>query len=275
MPSGRYLAGMQIALTALLVASVAISMGVIGSEFVRVFVSQERTPLSRSTLSRLISEWGALMLLTLSAPLALLPSRPRRPITAGPPRPPVLLVPGYGLHRLSFIPMAAYLRRRQNRWVWAINNPSWRDDISAFSRALEEAVERMRRQSGSAEVDIIGHSMGGIVAAHYINTSGAGIVRRLVTLGTPWRGTRMHIFGIGRQSRSLGPSSPQIEAITPVAAPVTALWTRTDTVILPTHHATFDGATAIELENQGHVAMMFSLKTMRAVEAALTSGGEE
>ncbi|MDG1479683.1 MAG: alpha/beta fold hydrolase [Myxococcota bacterium] len=266
---------MQIALTALLVASVAISMGVIGSEFVRVFVSQERPPLSRGTLSRLIGEWAALMLLTLSAPLALLPSWPRRPITAGPAQPPVLLVPGYGLHRISFIPMAAYLRRRQNRWVWAVNNPSWRDDIAAFSCALENAVEQMRQQSGSAEVDIIGHSMGGIVAAHYINTSGAGIVRRLVTLGTPWRGTRMHIFGIGRQSRSLGPSSPQIDAITPVAAPVTALWTKTDTVILPTDHATFEGATAIELENQGHVAMMFSLKTMRAVEAALSSGGEE
>lgn len=266
---------MQVALTALLIVSVAISVGVIGGELVRIFASQVHPPLSRSTLSRLISEWGALMLLALSAPLALLPSWPRRPITAGPPQPPVLLVPGYGLHRIGFIPMAAYLRRRKNRWVWAVNNPAWRDDIPAFAAALEKTVERIRKLSGAQQVDIIGHSMGGIVAAHYINTSGAGIVRRLVTLGTPWRGTRMHIFGIGRQSRSLGPSSPLIAAATPVAAPVTALWTKTDSVILPTDHASFDGATGIELLNQGHVAMMFSLKTMRAVEEALSGGGEE
>ncbi|MFT5685027.1 MAG: triacylglycerol lipase [Myxococcota bacterium] len=242
---------------------------------IRVFECQERPPLSRSTVSRLVRESASVVLFVLTAPLALLPSWPRRPLTEGPPQPPVLLVPGYGLHRMGFIPLAGYLRRRQNRWVWAINNPSWQDDIPAFSKALSRAVERIRKRTGAQQVDIIGHSMGGIVAANYINAAPVGTVRRLVTLGTPWRGTKMHIFGIGRQSHALSLVSPEIRAVRRVSASVHTLWSKTDGIVLPTHHATLPGATGIELENEGHVAMMFSLTTMRAVEAALTSGGEE
>ena len=151
-----------------------------------------------------------------------------------------------------------------------------RDDISAFARTLQRTVERIREASGAEQVDIVGHSMGGIVAAHYINhTGGVGIVRRLVTLGTPWKGTTMHILGFGRQCHGLAPGSKEVVQATPVAAPVTALWSRTDAIILPTGNATFEGARSVELTNQGHVSMLFSLQTMRAVEAALSHGGEE
>jgi triacylglycerol lipase len=258
----------------LLLASAGTLGFVIFSEGMRILERQERPPLSRATLTRLIREWASLMFFLLTAPLSLLPSWPAPPLVEGPPQPPVLLVPGYALHRVGLIPLAAYLRRRQNRWVWAVNNPIWRDDIPAFSAALEEKVARMRQFSGAEQVDIIGHSMGGIVAAHLIN-GGGGSVRRLVTLGTPWRGTKMHVLGLGRQCHALAPTSPIIAAARPVAAPVTAIWSKTDAVVLPTQHATFEGAEAVELENQGHIAMMFSLTTMRAVESALSGGGEE
>ena len=37
-----------------------------------------------------------------------------------------------------------------------------------------------------------------------------GIVRNLVTMGTPWQGTKMHIFAIGRQSHALALDAPEI-----------------------------------------------------------------
>ena len=268
--------GMQIALIALLLLSVFTALGVLFTELARVFESQKRPPLTRATISRLIREWAALVVFVATAPLAVLPSWPRKPLTTGVPQPPVLLIPGYGLHRMGLIPLAAYLRRRKNRWVWAVNNPSWRDDIPAFAASLERAVDRMLRVSGADQVDIIGHSMGGIVAAHYIKTGGgAGKVRRIVTLGTPWTGTKMHIFGIGKQSHAMAPGSPETQEASPVNVPVTALWTATDNIILPTANAIFEDAQAVELENLGHNSMVFSLLTMRAVEAALSGRGEE
>ena len=267
---------MQIGLTALLVVLTVTLIGTLITEVIRVYGCQERPDLSRHTTSRLIREWLALVLFGLTTPLALLPSWPRRALGEGPQQVPVIVLPGYALHRIGLLPLAAYLRRRQKRIVWAVNNPSWRDDIPAFARALSRTVERLCEASGSAQVDIVGHSMGGIVAAHYINhTGGAGIVRRLVTLGTPWQGTTMHIFGVGRQCHGLAPGSDEIAAATPVAAAVTALWSRTDAIILPPESATFEGARPVELDNQGHVSMLFSLQTMRAVDAALSHGGEE
>ena len=185
---------MQVALTVLMVVLATTLLGTIIPEILRVFERQERPPLSRATVARLVREWMTLAFFALTMPLALLPSWPRRAITAGPPQPPVVLVPGYGLHRMGLIPLAAYLRRRQNRLVWAVNNPSWRDDIPSFARTLARTVERIQRVTGASQVDIVSHSMGGIVAAHYINNIGsAGTVRRLVTLGTPWPVSYTHL----------------------------------------------------------------------------------
>lgn len=242
------------------------------SEAVRVYERQERPPLSRQTLSRLIREAAALFLNTVTSPLALLPSRPRPPLVDGPPMPPIILVPGYGLHRILLLPMAAYLRRRQNRWVWAVNNPSWRDDISSFAQALARSVDRMCAASGADKVDIIGHSMGGIVTAHYVNHfGGAERVRRLVTMGTPWRGTKMQIFGVGRQSDSLAEYHDDIRAASPVRTEVIALWTADDGIVLPTRNAWLPDQEAIELSGPGHVSMALNLLTMRTIEAVLSA----
>jgi pimeloyl-ACP methyl ester carboxylesterase len=260
----------------LLVVLTVTFFGTLLTEVIRIYACQERPSLSRSNASRLIREWLALVLFGLTTPLALLPSRPQRGIGEGSQQVPVIVIPGYALHRVGLLPMAAYLRRRQNRIVWAVNNPTWRDDIPEFARTLSQAVDRIRAASGSEQVDIVGHSMGGIVAAHYINhAGGAGIVRRLVTLGTPWRGTTMHILGLGRQCHGLAPGSPEIEAASPVDAAVTALWSATDAIILPTINASLEGARSVALENQGHVSMLFSLTAMRAVDEALSRGGEE
>ena len=264
---------MQVVLAVLLLLIGGHLLASVLSEAVRVYERQERPPLSRETISRLIREGAALLLNTVTIPLSVIPSRPKPPLVDGPPMPPVILVPGYGLHRILLLPMAAYLRRRQNRWVWAINNPTWRDDIPRFAENLSSAVDRMCAASGAEQVDVIGHSMGGIVTAHYVNRfNGAERVRRLVTMGTPWRGTKMHIFGIGRQSHSLAEDCTEIRAARPVHTEVIALWTPDDGIVLPTRNAWLPDQRAIELKGPGHVSMALSLLTMRTIDAVLSAG---
>jgi pimeloyl-ACP methyl ester carboxylesterase len=36
------------------------------------------------------------------------------------------------------------------------------------------------------QVDVVAHSLGGLVARYFVQTGGALVVRRLVTLGTPY-----------------------------------------------------------------------------------------
>lgn len=66
----------------------------------------------------------------------------------------------------------------------------WRKDISLTGPLLHNLVTSIKNQTGAAKVDIVAHSMGGLVARNYIkDPSQAGNVRKLVTLGTPYLGS--------------------------------------------------------------------------------------
>ncbi|NCC32058.1 MAG: alpha/beta fold hydrolase, partial [Chloroflexia bacterium] len=55
---------------------------------------------------------------------------------------------------------------------------------------LSRVVERARREQGADQVDIIAHSMGGLISRRYLNLPGSeGSVRQLIMLGTPNRGS--------------------------------------------------------------------------------------
>ncbi|MBI4037413.1 alpha/beta hydrolase, partial [Candidatus Daviesbacteria bacterium] len=65
----------------------------------------------------------------------------------------------------------------------------WRKDISLTTAPLDELIGSIKQQTGSSKVDIVAHSMGGLVARNYINDAGkAQNVRKLVTLGAPYLG---------------------------------------------------------------------------------------
>ncbi|HEV8564802.1 MAG TPA: hypothetical protein VGR41_07790 [Actinomycetota bacterium] len=72
---------------------------------------------------------------------------------------------------------------------WRLSN---RYNGRRLKQVVEPALERWRAQGGQfagAKVTFIGHSMGGLVARWFIEKEGgAEITRRLITLGTPYRG---------------------------------------------------------------------------------------
>ncbi len=65
----------------------------------------------------------------------------------------------------------------------------WRRDIALTASLLDQKIQQIKTQTGSAKVDIIAHSMGGLVARNYIvDSEKAKNVRKLFTLGTPHLG---------------------------------------------------------------------------------------
>jgi pimeloyl-ACP methyl ester carboxylesterase len=61
-----------------------------------------------------------------------------------------------------------------------------RIDYQRLATALGERVAAVCGDTGAAQVDIVGHSLGGLVARYFAETGGGARVRRLVTLGTPY-----------------------------------------------------------------------------------------
>lgn len=98
---------------------------------------------------------------------------------------PVVLVHGILGDRTNF---AALRRHLANEGIRRFSCFAYRPrlDYQRIARDLGAHVDRVLRETGATQVDIVGHSLGGLVARYFMQTGGAGRVRRLVTLGTPY-----------------------------------------------------------------------------------------
>lgn len=66
----------------------------------------------------------------------------------------------------------------------------WRTDVRASADRLDAVIAQVRAASGAAQVNILAHSMGGLVTRAYLSDPArAANVNAVVTLGTPYFGT--------------------------------------------------------------------------------------
>jgi pimeloyl-ACP methyl ester carboxylesterase len=239
----------------------------------------QRVRLTRTNISTFCREWAVCTFVVLTWPFGILNVPPRR-VPAVPEEGeegdapiPVVLVPGYGVNRAYFSFFQMYLRRRGWPWVAVVNHRPFSAPVPYYAERLGLYVDDVLRASGAEQVDLVGHSMGGLVAAFYVNVLGGHTrVRRLVTLGAPWKGTATWVFGARRQARDMAPDSDVVKAVQELKIPTTAIWSRSDAMIFPAERAKPDGGDAIELANLGHNEMLFSARVFRLVAQLLRSG---
>lgn len=157
------------------------------------------------------------------------PPRPAATPDAGavsPPAPPVLLLHGYLATRGSVHLLEERLTELghvvMTYRLGSVHLGDIRDSAGFISRKVESLVS----QTGVEKVDIVAHSMGGLVALDYLKRLGGHRrVRRLVMLGTPIQGTWSALLGIatlplGRASLQLLPGSTFLRELDTMAMPV-------------------------------------------------------
>jgi pimeloyl-ACP methyl ester carboxylesterase len=70
-------------------------------------------------------------------------------------------------------------------------------DIRRSAFLIHRKIESILEQTSVSRIDIIGHSMGGLIGLYYVKKlGGAARVRKLVLMGTPMRGTWAALAGI-------------------------------------------------------------------------------
>ena len=70
-------------------------------------------------------------------------------------------------------------------------------DIRRSAFLIHRKIERILAQTPSQKIDIVGHSMGGLIGLYYLKKLGGHArVRRLIMMGTPVRGTWVALAGI-------------------------------------------------------------------------------
>jgi len=98
---------------------------------------------------------------------------------------PVMLVHGFLGDATNFATLRRHLFRHGIRRFSCFGYRP-RLDYQRLARVFGEHVEAVCRDTGATQVDVIAHSLGGLVARYFVQTGGRRSVRRLVTLGTPY-----------------------------------------------------------------------------------------
>jgi pimeloyl-ACP methyl ester carboxylesterase len=166
---------------------------------------------------------------------------------------PVLLVPGYGGQTGSLRVLAARIRATGRRAIVVGLPGSGTGSLITDAGVLNTAVERALR-GGAPSVDVVGYSAGGVVALQWAREDGGSHkARRVVTLGSPFHGTRLAAAAEGfvpgacpAACQQLVPGSPLLTQLTHTAVPDRprwlSLWTTDDEVVMPADSARLAGA---------------------------------
>lgn len=181
------------------------------------------------------------------------------------PKTPVVLLHGFIDNRSVFVLLRRSLAQHGRQQIESLNYSPLTCDIRTAAELLGRHIEEICKRTGHSRVDIVGHSLGGLIARYYIQRLGGDVrVRTLVTLGTPHSGTRVvplaDAHPIVRQMR---PGSEVLEELR-LPAPgcrtrFVAFWSDLDHVMDPPETACVDHpdllAQNVQVTGIGHLAL--------------------
>ncbi|MFG3504582.1 esterase/lipase family protein [Streptomyces sp. NPDC047821] len=197
--------------------------------------------------------------------------------------PPTVLLHGFVDNRSVFVLLRRSLTRQGGRHVESLNHSLLTCDIRAAAELLGRHVEEICDRTGHAEVDIVGHSLGGLIARYYVQRLGGDRrVRTLVTLGTPHSGTSVAPLADAHPLvRQMRPGSPVVRELSEPAphcrTRFVGFWSDLDRWMVPVETARVDHpdllAQNVRVTGIGHLALPVHPAVAAAVREVLESGG--
>ncbi|MEW1997226.1 esterase/lipase family protein [Streptomyces coelicoflavus] len=223
---------------------------------------------------------------------ALRPTDSRDPQPSPPPlrlpvptSPPVVLLHGFIDNRSVFLLLRRSLAQHGRHEIESLNYSPLTCDIRTAAELLGRHVEEICERTGSERVDVVGHSLGGLIARYYVQCLGGDRrVRTLVTLGTPHAGTKVvplaNAHPIVRQMR---PGSAVIDELTRPApgcrTRFVSFWSDLDHVMDPLETACLDhpdlSVQNVPVSGIGHLALPVHPTVATGVRQALDTAGPE
>lgn len=173
----------------------------------------------------------------------------------------VVLVHGFFCNRGLWNPWMQRLKAKGVPFVALTLEPPF-GSIDRYLDPIEAAVARLEAATGMAPV-LVGHSMGGLaIRAWGARVMSASRFHRVVTVGTPHRGTWMARHARARNGVEMRIDSPWLQALSRSEGDgahdrFTCFWGHCDNIVFPTRGATLPGADNRHLVQTPHVAMAF------------------
>ncbi|MDR7096897.1 esterase/lipase family protein [Hydrogenophaga laconesensis] len=192
--------------------------------------------------------------------------------------PAVVFVHGFVCNRGIWLPWMRRLRREGVPYV-SVNLEPVFGSIDAYVPLLSEAVGRARALTGRPPM-LVCHSMGGLVARAWRVAEPETSVHKVVTIGSPHRGTWLGRFSRvanGRQMRQDGEWLVALHRREAEIAPQNAYadfvcwYSNADNIVFPASTATLPGADNRHVPGVAHVALAFHPRVMDESLAIVTS----
>jgi triacylglycerol esterase/lipase EstA (alpha/beta hydrolase family) len=202
---------------------------------------------------------------------------PVREVTALPDdgHAPIIFVHGHGGGPGNFLPMRTYFGRSGRTRTYAFSllpGEPLEGMALRLARMIEDVVVVNGLPADTAQVDVVGHSLGGIVSRLALTSKAtARRVRTLVTLGSPHHGTDIAYLTREPAVRRLLPDSEimtRLRTQLPWSSDLprlVSLWSRRDMLVLPQSSACVPGAENVEMRGFTHYSFLLSPRSWSKV----------
>ena len=189
---------------------------------------------------------------------------------------PVFLIHGIGDTGMIFSHMRLYLQRHGLVIFCPSLTPN--NGASGLEDLASQLLVHVNANVGErSTIDLVGFSMGGLVARYYLQKlGGINRVGRLVTISTPHRGTQTALFLNTRGVRQMRPGSPflldlngDVQVLNRVS--FTSIWTPFDLMIVPAISSVLPVGRSIRVNVAAHPLMVRDRHVLRLVLDALDS----
>jgi triacylglycerol lipase len=181
----------------------------------------------------------------------------------------VVMIHGWGANRSNLYPLAAYLRLQGVKKILFYDYPS----RLGVERAAVHLRDYLKKHVKGGRIDLVCHSMGGIVARVYLQLLGGHRrVDHCITLGTPHKGTYNAYWIPTKVGDELRPDSDLIKKLEKTEylnsrTQVTSIVAGSDNIIIPRVNSGHQNS--IHVPDVGHLGMLLSRRVMSEVLSCL------
>jgi triacylglycerol esterase/lipase EstA (alpha/beta hydrolase family) len=212
----------------------------------------------------------------------------------GESRRPVLMVAGMLQNEETVAPLTDALHAKGFDVTIFVPPDYGLEDIRGYAKQLGEVVEAVRRKTNAAQVDLIGHSEGGVTARRYVKDQIKGApVHTLISLGSPQQGTDIGSLSTLLRAAGIETWAPALEQLiagsellaelnagdaTPGNTRYVTIGTKEDIVTQPVAHAGIPGAENLVVHEVcpertvGHFGLFEDAWVLQVITSVLTGG---
>lgn len=189
-------------------------------------------------------------------------------------KPPVLLIHGYMMRGWVLLYIKKRLQNDGWNQVYTWNYIPPFKNIPYYADQLGDKVSDILTETGQSKIILIGHSMGGLLARYYIShLGGNSCAKKLITLATPHKGTKLWPFTCSPCGLEMRPGSDFLKNLKPVPARTKTLsiYSSFDEIVLPYQNCFLSGKNVEnkEFDDLGHMRLIYSPKVYEEIRMFL------